>query len=272
MTRQPLKRSVGGWPLALMCTVTVCACGGGSTTPSPPNATSGSNAPSTTAPSPTLPTGCDANPCTLRAGTYVLGDTSVIPGLTLSVPAGGWQTSAGGNDQGAFDLIPPGHPNDRLFIWDDLVAVKSTGAGHGTTQLTNVGRTPDALVSWMGSNPDLLVLAQPAPATIGAGIKSTTLDVGVSPAAQYGDPSCPSNPRCADLFTNPALWGKNEFFGVAGNEQVRLYLAAIKVAGQPQTVFVTLDAPGGAADLGALSTAAAPILDSIRLPEGALAG
>jgi hypothetical protein len=78
--------------------------------------------------------------------------------------------------------------------------------------------------------------------------------------------------RSPDLFTNPAFWGKNEFFGVAGDEQVRLYLAAIKVAGQPQTIFVALDAPGVAADLGALSTAAAPVIDSIRLPEGAVVG
>jgi hypothetical protein len=227
------------WQLTLMTAVTACACGG-STVSSTPSATgSGSPAPSTTSPTSTLPTDCtDTSPCTIRAGTYVLGDHAVILGLTLTVPAGGWQTPAGGADPGAFDLIPPDRPNDRIFFFDDLVAVKSTGAGHGTTVLTNVVTTPDALVSWMTTNRDLLVVAQPAPAIIGSGIKTTSLVVETSPSAQYGDPSCTSNPRCADLFTNPAFWGKNEFFGVMGNEEMRLYLAAIHVLGQPQTVFV----------------------------------
>ena len=201
-----------------------------------------------------------------------MGDHAAIPGLALTVPPGGWQTISGGADAGAFDLVPPGRPNDRLFFWDDLVAVKSTGSGHGTTVLTDVGTTPDALVSWMSSNHDVAVVTQPAAVTIGSGIKSTSVVVQASSTAQYGDPSCPSNPRCADLFTNRALWGKNDYFGVAGNEEVHLYLAAIHILGQPQTVFVALDAPDGDADRAALETAAASIIASIHLPASAVAG
>jgi hypothetical protein len=57
-----------------------------------------------------------------------------------------------------------------------------------------------------------------------------------------------------------------------GHEEMRLYLAAIHVLGQPQTVFVVLDAPAGTADLAGLATAAAPIIDSIHLPVAAVAG
>jgi hypothetical protein len=257
------------WQLTLMTAISASACGGTAVSSTAGGTGSGSPIPGRPSSSSTLPTDCgDTSPCTVRAGIYVLGDSGVIPGLTLSVPPGGWQTPSGGADQGEFDLIPPGRPNDRIFFWKDLVAVRSTGAGHGTV-LTNVGTTPDALVSWMSSNPALLIVARPAPVTIGGGINTTSLVVGVSPAAQYGDSRCPGNPRCADLFTNRAFWGK-DFFGVGGNEEVRLYLAAITVGGQPQTIFVALDATDDA-DLAGLTTAAAPIIDSIYLPAGAVA-
>lgn len=123
----------------------------------------------------------------------------------------------------------------------------------------------------MTTNPDLTIVEKPAPATIGDGIKATALVVGVSPSAKYGDPACQANPRCADLLTNVALWGKGEYFGIAGDEQLRLYLAAITVAGQPRTLFVALDAVGGPTDLVALTAQTAPILSSLHLPAGAAA-
>jgi hypothetical protein len=219
-----------------------------------------------------MPHGCsDTSPCQVTGATYVLGDSAVFPGLALSVPAGGWKTGSGGADAGGFDLIPPDRPSDRLYIWQDLVAVKSTGPGHGTTVVAGVGTTPDALSSWMVSNPDLMIIEKPAAVTIGDGIKTTELVVGVSPSAQYGDPACSANPRCADLFTNRALWAKTEFFGLGGDEQLRLYLAPITVAGQPRTLFVAIDATGGASDLAALVKETSPILDSLRLPAGAAA-
>jgi hypothetical protein len=262
------------WHLVLLTALGASACGAPTAVSSTPSTTVAQSAvPTTAAPSPTLPSGCsDASPCAIRAGTYVLGELGAIPGLTLTVPRGGWQTGSGGADRGGFDLIPPGRPNDRLFFWDDLVAVQSTGSGHGVTRLTGVGTTPAALVAWMGSNRDLALLERPAQVTIGAGITTSGLVVGVSPAARYGDPACPSNPTCADLFTNPAFWGKSEFFGLRGKEEVRVYLAAIKVLGEPQTVFVALDAPDGPADLGALDTAVAPVIASIHLPADAVAG
>ncbi len=194
----------------------------------------------------------------------MLGDGTVLPGFTLTVPGGGWHGT--GNDPGGLSLSP-NTPNDFFTVWDDLTAVKSTGTGHGTV-LTNVGTTPEALVAWMTSNPDFTVVVPPAPATIGRGIKATSLVVGASHSAHYGDPTCPSNPRCADLFTNRALWGANQFVGVAGDEEFRIYLAAITVSGQPQTLFVVLDAPTDAG-LTQLAAEAAPIVNSLQLPADA---
>lgn len=257
------------WQLTLITAMSAAACGGTAVSSTAGITRSGSPVAATPPSGSSLPTDCgDANPCTIAAGTYVLGDAAVIPGLTLTVPSNGWQTASGGADQGAFDLVPPGRPNDRIYLWKDLVAVKSTGADHGTV-LATVGTTAHALVSWMSSNPALLIVARPAPVTIGGGIRATSLVVGAAPAAHYGDSRCPGNPRCADLFTNRAFWGK-DFFGVSGTEEVRLYLAAITVGGQPQTIFVALDATDDA-DLAGLTAAAAPILDSLHLPAGAVA-
>jgi hypothetical protein len=166
--------------------------------------------------------------------------------------------------------VPPGQPNDGLKFWLDMVAVKSSGAGHGTTILTNMGRTPSALTAWLTHNPDFLIVSKPAPATIGRGIKMTSLVVGVSRSANYGGPSCPANPRCADLFTNN-YWGSSNSYGIGGDGEVRLYLATIQISGSPRTFLVALDAVNHA-DLLRLEKAANPIVNSVRLPTGTTSG
>jgi hypothetical protein len=253
-------------PLTLA--VAASACGSSTpplTTPSDAASLGHSPTPSTFA----LPQGCtDAVPCVVTAGHYTLSEVGVVPGLSLTVPSAGWRSTE--QDQGELNLIPSDRPNDRLFVWDDLNAVKSTGAGHGTTVLSHVGTTAQALISWITTNPDLLVVSTPAPATIGAGIASTSLVVGVSQTAQYGDPACPTNPRCADLFTNRAYWGTNSY-GIGGPEVVHLYFIPITLTGASQTLFVALDA-ADTTDLAHLAAEAAPILDTIHLPAGALAG
>jgi hypothetical protein len=129
-----------------------------------------------------LESGCsDTSPCRFQAGASVVGDQGVIPGLRLTLPRG-WSSTE--NDVGELNLVPPGHPDDRLFLWLDLAAVKSSGAGHGTTILKDVGRTPGALITWLTRNHDFLVVARPVPATIGHGIRTTTLVIWVSRSAR----------------------------------------------------------------------------------------
>src|SRR5262249_28155572 len=140
---------------------------------------------------PALARHCSSSPCPVAAGTYRLGPGMVLPRLEVTVPSG-WSSTE--NTPGDLILVPPGQPHATPSFWVDMVAVKSSGAGHGTTILKNVGRTPSALTAWLNHNPDFLIVSRPAPATIGHQITMTSLVVGVSPSANYGDPGYPANP------------------------------------------------------------------------------
>jgi len=149
-----------------------------------------------------------------------------------------------------------------VFFWIDMVAVKSTGPGHGTP-LTDVGTSPDALVGWLTSNPDIEIVTPPESATVG-GTPMTTLTAKASDTADYGEPECPANPRCADFFTNPRWWGPG-FFGIGGDEEAMFYLGTVTLRDEPHTVIIALSAPDDAG-LSRLSSAAQPILDSVKWP------
>src|SRR6187200_3262686 len=141
---------------------------------------------------PALPSSCsDSSPCRLAAGRYRLGYSTVIEGLQLALPSG-WSSTE--NSGGELKLVPPGHPNEWLFIWLDLVAVKSTGRRVGTI-LRRVGRTPTKLIGWLTHNPDFAIVSRPRRSSLVRGLQMTTLALGVSTSANFGDPECPSNPR-----------------------------------------------------------------------------
>jgi hypothetical protein len=163
------------------------------------------------------------------------------------------------DNQVNYNLSPPGRPNEIASIWLNMRAVQSTGPGHGTTVLTTVGATPSALVHWLTTNPDFRVLSSPTLAMISR-VRMTRLTIGVSSTAQYGDPHCPANPRCADVFTNPT-YENGDWYGIGGNEEVRLFLGHISRG----TVIVGLDA-GNTAALKHLERVAQPFLNSIRFP------
>src|SRR6266581_2860231 len=100
----------------------------------------------------TLESTCsESNPCMFDTGKYVTGPSSILEGITLTL-SGTWSSTE--NDEGELNLTPADRPGNHLLLWMDMVAVKSTGAGHGTTPLTNVGTSPDALVAWLVGNPD----------------------------------------------------------------------------------------------------------------------
>jgi hypothetical protein len=189
---------------------------------------------------------CTSNaPCRFGGDRYELADSdyAVVRGLQLTL-TGEWTSPE--NDGGELALSPADNPDDKLFIWRDLVAVKSSGPGHGKTVLRSVGRSPKALVPWLTSNDDLEVVSKPVPVTIGRGIKMVSLGIGVSDSANYDDPGCPSDPKCADLFTDPKHW-RGEFYGIGGDEEVQLYLGTLTSHGQTHTFLVSLDAPNHAA-------------------------
>jgi hypothetical protein len=99
----------------------------------------------------------------------------------------------------------------------------------------------------------------------------TTLALGVSSSARYGEPECPANPRCADLFKDPKYWGPDDAYGIGYPEQARLYIGTIRVAGAPHTMFVALDAEDHS-KLVRLTAAAKSIIASLRLPSGVTGG
>jgi hypothetical protein len=167
-----------------------------------------------------------------------------------------------------FSFYPPSHPGERLFFWEDLNAVKSSGPGHGTI-LRTVGTTPKAITTWLTSNPDFQIISPPTQVTSVDGLTATRIVLDVSPHARYGDPRCPANPRCADLFRRK---GDVEAYSIGGPEQIRIDLAAIKIDGHPHTLFIVLDAPNGHAELERLAAAAQPILRSVRLHPNVTAG
>jgi hypothetical protein len=249
----------------LVLVLVLAACQGGEAGSASP-AASRSASPAHTAVR-TLAAGCTHdNPCeNITAGAYRLGPGTLLPGMELTLPAG-WSST--GTIPTQLNLMPPGLPDDFMDFWLDMLAVKSTGPGHGTTILTNVGTTPSALLAWLTRNPDFLIVSKPAPAAIGQDSKMTSLVVGVSRSANYGDPGCPANPRCADLFTN-RQW--SDSYGIGGDEEVRLYLGTLRISGSPHTFMVALDAADHA-DLLRLENAAKPIIGSVRLPSGTVGG
>jgi hypothetical protein len=164
-----------------------------------------------------------------------------------------------------FSFYPVEHPDDRPFFWEDMVAVKSSGPGHGTTFLKDVGRTPGDLMAWLTSDPDFHILAPPIQVRTVGGIKATRVALVVSRTARYGDPQCPADPRCADLFSRR---DHSEYFSIGGREEIRVDIAAIRIDGRPHTLFVVLDAPAGHAELQRFAALAQPVIDSVRLHRG----
>lgn len=203
----------------------------------------------------------DDSPCRLAAGTYRLSYATVIEGLRFTVPRG-WSST--GNNGGELKLVPPGHSNEWLYVFVDLVAVKSTGPGAGKI-LRGVGHTPAQLVAWATRNRDFTIVSPPRPSSVVRSVRMTTFALGVSKSANFGNPECPDNPRCAALFKDPKYWGDDDFYAIGGTEQVRIYLGTIRLGSKPHSMFVVLDAEGPS-HLAGLTAIATPIIQSMRLP------
>jgi hypothetical protein len=242
-----MSSSISWWRAAstLAIFALVAGCGGGASLQSSSTKAGGTSS-ATTA----------VQPAATTSGSQPASSPAVIQGLRVTVPAD-WTVNE--DNPVNFVVQAPGRPHELASIWLNMRAVKSTGTGHGTTVLTNVGMTPNALVRWFTTNPDFRVLASPTRTSI-SHVPMTTLVIGVSSTARYGDPGCPANPHCADVFTNPT-YEHGDWFGIGGHEVVRLFLGRI-----PQgTVIVGLDANNPAA-LKHLETLAKPLLNGIHFP------
>jgi len=201
---------------------------------------------------------CDQSPCALSAGTWTLqGPHTFILGMQVTVPDG-WQSLE--SDAGEFNLFPIAYPNDHIFMVKDIAAMTTDGAGQ---LVPDVPSTTDGLWAYWRDDPNLVVSEQ-EPTTIAGGLDAVTFTAAVSPDAQFADPGCPVYPRCADMFTDPRYWDGP--YGVGAPAAVRFYMATAMNGGEPYLFVVGLEGEDAAA-LERLTADAAPIIESIRLPD-----
>jgi hypothetical protein len=209
----------------------------------------------------------DANPCHV-AGTYVLGEGTVAPGLQFTVPAGGWTINH--VTAAEVNLIPPGEHGahgDRMGLWVDPIPVQPDGPDFGTP-LTRTPPSPHDLIASFGSQ--RAFTTTPAhPVVLGHTFPAKSLGLQAAATANSGDPECPVAPRCVNVFTT-AAWLPTDpptggGIGIAGDETLRLNIGAIRVDGARHTFIVGVDAIDPA-DLAAFQVLAAPIEDSLRVP------
>jgi len=254
-------------PLLLLLLLPACQGSGSGGSPSPPAGSPSAQSVTTTGDA--MPGSCSGDsPTQVSPGTYRLDEGTVLPGLTVTVPSG-WTCAE--NLPGQFSMSPPGDPNEAMLFWVDMVAVKSSGAGHGETILKSVGKTPSALVSWLVHNRDFAIGSRPRSTTVGQRIPMTSLVVGVSPSVDYGDHCPAAHNRCADMFVNPRTWTTGNWYGMGGRTEDRLYIGTIHMHGRPHSFLIDLDAED-MAHLIRLESAAQPILGSLTLPTGTVAG
>jgi hypothetical protein len=199
---------------------------------------------------------CDAEP-----GTFVTDANGFFPGLQITTPAGWFFTE---QDSGELALHPIDDPNKTVALYKDVRVITSTREmGPYNEIVKDVGPTAEAFVQWFTHNEAFTVVEAPTAATI-AGTTGTVFTLAVSEAAKFGDPHCPSNPQCADLWTDPAHWGDNNF-GIGGPTPVRLYVADVPYADGDHLFAIMWDG-GPASELDAWVARTMPILDSILPP------
>ena len=134
----------------------------------------------------------------LSAGTWTtVGESSFIPGLSITVPDG-WSSHEA--DALELKLIPLDHPDDAVFFWKDVVAIESNG--ETPEALTGVPGTPEGLTASFRQNPDFVV-STPTKTTIAGDVPALTYTLGVSPSAAYTSQGCPSYPTCANILKDP---------------------------------------------------------------------
>lgn len=260
-------------PMILLLGLVVAGCSTGPqeapSSASPPTITATpTSAPVATAPATPQPSSeaalmvCrDGQHCDAEPGTFVTDADGFFPGLQMTVPAG-WFFSE--QDSGELTLHPLDDPDKTVALNKDVRVVSSTReTGPYNDILKDVGPTADAFVQWFTHNDAFTVVEEPKSATI-AGTTGTVFTLAVSEVANYGDPDCPSDPQCADLWTDPAHWGDNTF-GIGGPTPIRLYVADVPYGNATHLFAIAWDG-GPASELDAWVARTMPILNSIRPP------
>ena len=193
----------------------------------------------------------------LPAGAYT--SVGFIPQLTITLPDDGWQS---GEDSSAeFKLNLADDPGLELKFLPQPIPVTNVDQ----EVVEGIEPTPNGLVAWLQSNPDLVV-GEPTPRTIAGDIEAIAVDVSVAPTAENGDPGCPPGLEpCVNFF---AFVGPDYDFGlaIASQQTVRLLFAPVMVDGSPTTMLIVLD-PGTPDRLEDLVAVTDPMLDDLAVAE-----
>jgi hypothetical protein len=200
---------------------------------------------------------CDLD--VLPAG--VCTTTSFLPGLRVTVPAGGWQS--GDDSPREFKLYPPGYAADdsspAIRFWIDPRASTPCSDKPLPVDMT----TPARVLRWMRSDKNLIVSASRR-TTIAGHLAATSVDLDVRPSAPRCSSGCPT--ACIDyfLFTSPGEATRP--YGTGSGELVRLYVTRI---GPPSHVFLAMTdvgSPQTKTVFATLNTTLATMLAGLRLP------
>lgn len=203
----------------------------------------------------------DGPPIPIESDTYVTAlPWGFFPGLTLSV-SDEWML--GENDAGEFRLHQKDHPDNILFIWKDMAAVVTNNREQNLGQRRfDIGTTAEELTTYLTTSDDFVLLTQPENVTVGT-VEGTQFTFQVSDTADFDEPDCPFNPKCADILTHPLYW--EGAWGIGGDETVRMFIATVSYPEGDHTFFIVLDAPNQQ-DLAELAAAAEPVIQSLKLP------
>jgi hypothetical protein len=247
-------------PVAVVLAILLAACTGVTATRLPSSAAVPSASAVVARP---LRAGCsEEEPCVLSAGTWTLtGPGSFIAGLEITVPAG-WSSVS--QNAGEFKLISADHPDNWLFMWRDVSAIRNDFTGQ---VVPGVPSTPEGLTAYFRGDPDLTV-SVPVATMIAGDVAAVTYTVAVSASATSPDKGCPQPPHCVDFLRDVAHWGSDangpEVYGIGAPEVVRLYLATIGTSPNTHLLVIALDSPD-MAQLATFTSVAEPIIASINL-------
>jgi hypothetical protein len=188
----------------------------------------------------------------MAAGTYVYEDA--FPHVTFDVP-NGWYLDE--TMPRHFGIRPKGMPADDSFIvWFDMhVASKdpscpeepSVGAGHAAADLATSFHVNSGIVA-----------TRSVVAGVG-GLTGQVFDISLSPDWKGTCPFSDGHPT-VPLFVDDNVEGEPAFWGVGGDERIRMIVLDDQHAGN---VLITFDSASGST-VDAIEAAAKPVLDTFR--------
>ncbi|HEY5887761.1 MAG TPA: hypothetical protein VIT24_08555 [Acidimicrobiales bacterium] len=182
-----------------------------------------------------------------------------VPELTVTIPDDGWQIGEDTSAEVKMNLVDD--PDEELKFLPQPIPITNVDQ----EVVEGIEPTPDGLVAWLQSNPELVV-GEPTPRTIAGDIEATAVDVSVAPTAENGDPGCPPGLEpCVNFFS---FVGPDYDFGlaIASQQTVRLIFAPVTVDGSPTTMLIVLD-PGTPDRLEDLVAVTDPMLDDLVVAE-----